>query len=657
MGGVAGHMDHLFENRSLTFDKIKEILTAVSNGEVVAEEKVDGQNLFLSYSVPENKAKGARNKGNLRAGGMDATELAHKFAGRGNIEAAFTNGFATFEKAVSALSDEEKTRIFGPDTNIWYNAEVMDPGAANIIRYDAKTLKIHDVGHFIFDRETDIKAPIPAGTLELLDSSLERMNAVLSDEDFNLVRRALIQLQKLEDDKALHEATNGLDREMREEGLSGKSTILDYMISRLNKGIDAGLPDDLRDDLIKYLLKLPDNPGLRKLKKGLPENILASLVEAVSAKRQLLQQAIEPIEMIIHDFAVEILKGLESAFISDNDAEVVRLRTELSDAVEEMTKLGPENPQAMEVMQRHLNKIRDISKVSTAVEAIVFSYDGHVYKFSGNFAPLNQVLGMFRYNRFAKKTNESVERKMDVITEKEGVRLALFPGKFKPPHRGHLEYANQIAKRNDVDEVLILISPVDQPEVNSEQSLAIWNEYLKDGEPNIRVEIAEFRSPVKAVYDFVTDPNKAEDGDTILLIKSSKDVGDKRFDRVQSYVERYNPGVQVDFIIEDPVTSEGGIAYSARDMRKAINEGDFETFASYLPANVDAEAIWKSLTGELDTAAIDGFIDDTLDEMAAMGAGAVSGFVGGFNIAQPKKRARSKTKRGSVRKAKRQKRR
>ena len=60
MGGVAGHMDHLYDNPNLTFSKMKEIMEAASNAELKTEEKVDGQNLFLSYSIQDGKAKGAR---------------------------------------------------------------------------------------------------------------------------------------------------------------------------------------------------------------------------------------------------------------------------------------------------------------------------------------------------------------------------------------------------------------------------------------------------------------------------------------------------------------------------------------------------------------------------------------------------------------------
>ncbi len=1123
MGGVAGHMDHLYENRDLTFGEMKEILQAASNGELTTEEKVDGQNLFLSYSIPEGKAKGARNKGNLKSGGLDATALATKFAGRGGLTEAFTGGFATFEKAVEALSDEEKERIFGPDTNIWYNAEVMDPGSKNVILYDDKTLKIHDVGHFVFDRESGEKSPIPEGTLETLDNAFERMQERLHGDDFKLARQALIQLQKLEHDTVLINATRAIDREISSEGLGDNSTVLDYMFKRLLNGIDSDLPEALKEELVKYILGLPGNIGLRQLKKSVPPQDLPELQQIVATKKMLLKDAIEPLETIIHDFTVEILKGLESIFIADNSKEVMRLKAELAEAVKDITSVGAENPEAMAIMQMHLNKIKEFSNITTPVEAVVFDYNGHTYKFAGNYAPLNQILGMFRYGNLKRSTQESLivgkpiitekesnikkerakqfvltipkfapsenwgkpgsmerkqiekvfatigggatiqekfddlakrvsldtnmrtpqriistliileslsavinsfsasgagfvfeaflsamlrgkqvvdpkqgslpiedllafselegsenvpislkllrkdgnvhgsftnlvngldtygkisyivtykekenpddsgsntkqieiqkfditqdniiellthnrsasstyklfgnpryqyklntakrkkdfkknwardlqiiikeyaamswperfeflrtcngysssekekvdaaaekvrkekeateepevqnpdavenpdttepnpelaeegkkwltvednrkiwnnllltesdskggtqwtispatfnekgglpqpvtgfgviaslptnndqivkiaEKYMDVlgetvenlfgatkslsdnidnyftygdrntgiasgekavkdanvievelqqqiskektapaqrneslnnttqvITEKEGKRIALFPGKFKPPHRGHFDYVNKIAKRPDVDEVIVLISPVDYPEVSNEQSLRIWEEYLENGEPNITAKIADYRSPVQAVYEFVADPKSAIDGDTVLLVKSSKDVGDTSFDRAQSYAERHNPGVNVEDIVEDPVQSSDGLVYSARDMRKAIATGDKETFLSYAPPSADGEALWNSLVPQ--TERLNSLIDDTIDEMSTMGSGAVSGYAGGFgppNTYDPYKK-RSKTTRPKVRRAKRQRRR
>ena len=653
MGGVAGHMDHLYENRDLTFGEMKEILESAANGELTAEEKVDGQNLFLSYSIPEGKAKGARNKGNLKSGGLDATGLAQKFAGRGNLEKAFTGGFNTFEKAVEALSDEEKERIFGPDTNIWYNAEVMDPGNANVILYDDKTLKIHDVGHFVFDRESGEQSPIPDGTLETLDDAMERMEQKLHKDDFRLARRAMVDIKKIEDDgEALNKAISKINNEMRKEGLNDDSTVVDYMFKRLMNGMDSDLPPNLREEIVNYILKLPGNVGLRALKKGLTPQDLQDLNSVIASSKSLLQQSVEPLELAIHDFTVDLLKGLESVFIADNEKEVMRLKSELATAVREITNVGTENPEAMAVMQRHLNKIKDFSKITTPVEAVVFDYNGHTYKFAGNFAPLNQILGMFRYGNLKRKTNESLNANARVITEEDGKRIALFPGKFKPPHRGHFDYVNKIAKRPDVDEVVVLISPVDYPEVSNAQALKIWDEYLENGESNITAKIADYRSPVQAVYEFVADPATAKEGDTILLVKSSKDIGDTRFDRAQSYAERHNPGVNVEDIVEDPVQSRAGVVYSARDMRKAIADGDKETFVSYIPPNADADAIWAALTTT--TEDVTNFIDTAIEEMSGMAGGAVGGYSGGGTV---NIRRRSKNERPKVRRAKRQRRR
>ena len=150
MGGVAGHMSHLYENPELTFKQIKDIFTKASNGELEGTEKTDGQNLFISYSVRNKSARAARTKGNIKSGGMSAQELAQKFAGRGNLEKAFVESFETFEKAVQSLDPDVQVGIFGEDADIYYNAEIQDPRTANVVNYDTKTLNIHQVGHAEF---------------------------------------------------------------------------------------------------------------------------------------------------------------------------------------------------------------------------------------------------------------------------------------------------------------------------------------------------------------------------------------------------------------------------------------------------------------------------------------------------------------------------
>ncbi len=649
MGGVAGHMDHLYDNRNLSFAKMKEIMQAGADAQLSTEEKVDGQNLFLSYSVPEGKAKGARNKGHYRTGGLDAAGLASKFANRGGLTKAFTGGFDAFEKAAEALSEQEKIEIFGPNANVWYNAEVMDPGsrledgqddpndpgATNVIKYDDKTLKIHDVGHFFYNPETNSEESIPRGALETLDNALDRMQHSLKGHNFNLARKAIIQLQKLEDQQAVKKAIARIDNAMREEKLSNDNTVGDYLFSRLLKGVDIDIPQDRKINLVKYLLGLPDNIGKRELKRGLPKPLQQEIDKIVKLKRMLFSEAILPIEMAVHDYTVEILKGLQSIFIANNDKEVKRLKIELAKAVNNITERGTEDPQAMEVMQFHLNKIKDFSQITTPIEAVVFDYDGHTYKFAGNFAPLNQILGMFRYPKGPKRTtNENITLDATVLTEKEGKKVALLPGGFKPPHAGHYGLAKELSMQPDIDEVIVIIGKKPRfskinpnIKVTAEQSKNIWDLYT-ESDPNIKIRIQDGSTPVSDVYDMIADKNQFSEGDTVVLGKSDKDEGDKRYDRAQSWAERHNPGVNIEEMVFPVVGGEKMGGSTLRDLLATGNKKPFmNSLADHL-SDEEKEKIYNMIANP--TQSIDQLIDTTLDEISSMSGGSVEGGVSSF---------------------------
>ena len=658
MGGIAGHMSHLYDNPSLTFKKMKQIMSAVAEAELDTEEKVDGQNLFLSYSIPEGKAKGARNKGNLRGNGLDAKELATKFSGRGNLEKTFVDGFSAFERAVETLSDEDKMAIFGPNADIWYNAEIMDPGSRNVINYDSKTLKIHDRGHFKFDKQTGEKSEEDvSANLAALDSRLEQMQDNASRQDYSFVRSAIINLEKIEDKEFLNRTYSALDSTMSEAGVSDSDQIGQYVFNRLRQGIDAEFSDELKEEVIKYLMKLPDNIGLREIKKRMKPDEVNELVNLVNSKPILLKQAIQPLELVVHDFAVEVLKGLESMFIVDTDAEVKRQRAELADAVEQITATGAEDPQSMEVLQFHLNKIKDMGNLTTPVEGIVFDYDGHMYKLTGNFAPLNQILGLFKYGGKQKKvTVESISTNATVLSEKEGKRVALIPGGFKPPHAGHFLLAKYFANKKDIDEVIVIVSTKSRPPVTVDMAIKLWELYTKDF-PKIKVQAGTTPSPVGDVYELIADNSVFKEGDVALLGKSEKDVDDKRFDRAQSYAERNNPGVGVEPVIT-PLFAGGVSGTQMRNLLLQGEEGKSE-FKANLPNHLSAEekeTAYNILTKPNET--INNIIDSTIEEMSAMAAGAVEIGVGAFGSGRPNRyNPYKKTKKPKVKRAKRQRRR
>ena len=82
--------------------------------------------------------------------------------------------------------------------------------------------------------------------------------------------------------------------------------------------------------------------------------------------------------------------------------------------------------------------------------------------------------------------------------------IALFPGAFKPPHKGHVDIVKKLLKV--ADQVVVLISPKTREGITADESVAVWNLYkdkgLFDGSVEIRVSAI---TPIKETYDVVED--------------------------------------------------------------------------------------------------------------------------------------------------------
>jgi len=265
---------------------------------------------------------------------------------------------------------------------------------------------------------------------------------------------------------------------------------------------------------------------------------------------------------------------------------------------------------------------------------------------------------MFKYPKTPQQlTAENLTSGAEVLTEKDGKRIALIPGGFKPPHAGHFQLAKHFANMKDmVDEVWVIVSTKSRPPVTVDMAMKLWELYTKDF-PNIKIKKGTTPSPVGDVYELVADKSMFKEGDTALLGKSEKDIGDARFERAQSYAERHNPGVKVEPVVT-PLFA-GGV--SGTEMRNLLSKGEefSKEFKENLPRHLSAQEkdiAYNILTSPLES--LNTLIDQTLEEISTMGGGAVEGGVGSFgppNTYNPWHRPKSK--KPKINRAKRQRRR
>ena len=154
------------------------------------------------------------------------------------------------------------------------------------------------------------------------------------------------------------------------------------------------------------------------------------------------------------------------------------------------------------------------------------------------------------------------------INEEDKETIAVYPGAFKPPHRGHLsvvEKANAVA-----DKTIVVISQADRDGFTAEDSLKIWEIYTKDM-PNVEVRIASKPSPVSEAYSlFRHNPEK----NYVMAL------GKNEFSRV-GHLDRYHNAKPFDAgTLED---------LSSTNLRQAIRENDNDTIQNFLPEGVNLE--------------------------------------------------------------------
>jgi cytidyltransferase-like protein len=162
----------------------------------------------------------------------------------------------------------------------------------------------------------------------------------------------------------------------------------------------------------------------------------------------------------------------------------------------------------------------------------------------------------------------------NILLEQDSKTIAIFPGAFKPPHKGHFEVVKSLSRQ--ADEVIVLISPKSRDGISAEESFKIWNLYKPLLDENVSFKIAA-SNPVTETYDVIK--NNPENK---FIVAFGKDEGD-RFNQIK------NSGKYTNVSIFNAGSFEG---LSATGLRNALKtQGDI---TPYIPEGVDVEA-YKSI--------------------------------------------------------------
>jgi nicotinamide mononucleotide adenylyltransferase len=132
------------------------------------------------------------------------------------------------------------------------------------------------------------------------------------------------------------------------------------------------------------------------------------------------------------------------------------------------------------------------------------------------------------------KFNLLVEDLINKFKPTEGKTVAILPGGFKPPHKGHFNALNYLL--DEADSGVVFIGKGVRDNITAEQSKQIWDIYVKHLSKPVTVSIAEV-SPIKSTYVYA---DEHKDENIIVGVGPEEDPAElKRYDFFKKHPETF----------------------------------------------------------------------------------------------------------------------
>lgn len=297
---------------------------------------------------------------------------------------------------------------------------------------------------------------------------------------------------------------------------------------------------------------------------------------------------------------------------------------------------------------------------------VAVDHKGNGIKFVDRLEFSKANFAIDKSDKFSPELNEDEDEDDDPVVDDEYPKtIAIVPGAFKPPHRGHSDMMRKYA--NMADEVIVLISRPTKSgrklpngrEITAEDSLKIWKT-LAAGLGNVDIRISPHASPLTAAYEYIGDEGPINVGDRVMLGCSNKGGDCKRWAGAAKYIKQGVELVPVTGVEPTEHSSEymellaaekekGSDLYNNMpSVKSGKNPAQFHAsdLRFVLVEAAQSDVGRKMLTDFVGAENVNTVLDilglDTIDEMS--GAGAVGGYAAplGYGSVRPKNKKKKK---------------
>ena len=402
-GGASGHMMHPFDNKDLTFNDFREMIEAGLSGQLNFEEepteKTDGQNLWAT--MKDGEVMFARNKGDSK-NPMSLSQIKDKFDGHPSKLVQDTFQFAADDlaKLLLNLPKDKQESIFDNGKN-FINMELIYSKNPNVVNYDRDVIQFHNVQ--VTDGNGNVLSveSNPAKEIPQILSQLEKNLG----NTFEIIPPRAIKLQKdidfsINKDKFLKKLAALQTR----YGLSNTDSVSKYNEMWWKELIDKQFPtleQNIKNGLLqRWAFNDKKSLNMRSLAKEVGPKDAAQIKKFDKEDlKKRYKENVEPFEDIFLELGSVILKNASNFLAANPSGEAQRLRKEIETQASKIKKTGGvEQIKKVEAELARLSRIGGIESIFPT-EGIVFKYKGKIYKLTGTFAAINQLMGIIKFGR------------------------------------------------------------------------------------------------------------------------------------------------------------------------------------------------------------------------------------------------------------------
>lgn len=402
-GGLAGHINHPFEDLSLTFFDIKNLIHLGLSGQLSYEldttEKIDGQNLYITYVNREIKA--ARNKKEMK-NPLSKDEIKEKFKDRPELADAFYFAMQDMENFISSFSYETIGELFDNGVS-FLNIEIYYPESKNVIDYDKARLVFHGFSS-PFSENDDTYVDEKNKYLLRIRDMITNVNSNIRTY-FEITPPVFVNINQSNDFSNKKDYfISKLQELMDNYNISYENKLEDYVYKRFEYEVDNNINNynltidsEVKNGIIKWLINSNYKPmTINEIERKVDSEPFIKWLRGVDRDKKF-REFIKPLEILILELGVEIMKNVNGFLNTDNDAEIRKLKNDITKTISIIKNSN--NVDDINLLTKNLEKLNNLGGLDSIVpsEGIVFKYRGKLYKITGSFAPINKILGILKY--------------------------------------------------------------------------------------------------------------------------------------------------------------------------------------------------------------------------------------------------------------------